>query len=150
MPITKNDGVRIHWEEWGSGEPVLLIHGLSYSLDLWWRLIPSLAERYRVIAHDNRGVGGSDVPPGPYDLSTMAADAAAVLRAAGVERAHVIAASLGGMIGQHLALEHPALVRSLVLGCTACGGPDTVPRDPEIDAILLGRNEMDAAAAARA
>ena len=113
---------RIYWESHGAGEPVLLIMGLSFTLDMWYRVLPELARRYRVIVFDNRGVGRSDVPRGPYRISRMAKDAMAVLDAAQVESAHVMGASMGGMIAQELALRCPERVRSLLLGCTSCGG----------------------------
>jgi len=122
MPYATNAGVRLYWEEHGSGPPVLLIMGLSFTHEMWFRVLPCLTGRYRVILYDNRGVGRSDVPPGPYWMPDMAADAAAVLAAAGADRAHVVGASMGGMIAQELALRQPRLVRSLLLGCTSHGG----------------------------
>ncbi|HEX8184688.1 MAG TPA: alpha/beta fold hydrolase, partial [Blastocatellia bacterium] len=68
MPYADNEGTKLYWEERGSGEPLLLIMGLGYTLDMWHRILPALAEHYRVIAFDNRGVGRSDVPPGPYTM----------------------------------------------------------------------------------
>ncbi|MBV8070330.1 MAG: alpha/beta fold hydrolase [Acidobacteriaceae bacterium] len=122
MPYVENEGARIYWNEAGSGPPVLLIMGLSFSHEMWFRVVPDLTQSYRVILHDNRGVGRSDAPRGPYTIAQMARDAAAVLSAAGVSQAHVIGASMGGMIAQELALQRPELVRSLLLGCTSHGG----------------------------
>ena len=122
MPYVTNLGTRIYWEEHGQGEPVLAIMGLSFSLDMWHRTAPHLARKFRVILFDNRGVGRSDVPRGPYLIRRMASDAARVLDAAGVQSAHVMGASMGGMIAQELALRSPERVRSLLLGCTWCGG----------------------------
>jgi pimeloyl-ACP methyl ester carboxylesterase len=122
MPYAVNRGVRIYWEEQGTGTPVLLIMGLSFTMDMWFRIVPALATKHRVIFFDNRGVGRSDVPRGPYTMRTLAEDAIAVLNAANVEEpVHLIGASMGGMISQELALRYPALIRSLVLACTACG-----------------------------
>ncbi|MGD0932289.1 MAG: alpha/beta hydrolase, partial [Candidatus Korobacteraceae bacterium] len=112
MPCTNSNGCRIHWEESGAGDPLLLIMGLGYSHEMWHRTRPAMAEHYRTIVYDNRGVGKSDLPPGPYPIAQMADDAAAVLDAAGVELAHVYGISMGGMIAQELALKHPARVRS--------------------------------------
>jgi hypothetical protein len=89
MPFVENQGARLYWDEQGSGEPLLLIMGLSYPSYMWHRSHPVLAQRYRTIALDNRGVGQSDTPPGVYSIPLMASDAAAVLDAAGVETAHV-------------------------------------------------------------
>jgi pimeloyl-ACP methyl ester carboxylesterase len=122
MPYANNQGVRIWWEEMGVGEPVLAIMGLSFPLEMWHRTAPKLARKHRVILFDNRGVGRSDVPPGPYLIRRMASDARAVLDAAGAPSAVVMGASMGGMIAQELALCHPERIRALILGCTWCGG----------------------------
>src|SRR6185503_21063399 len=119
---TASDGARLHWESHGSGDPVLLIMGLGSNAYGWHRTIPWLAERYETITFDNRGTGRSDVPDGPYAIAQLAADAAAVLDAAGHASAHVVGASLGGMIAQRFALSFPERVRSLVLVCTTPGG----------------------------
>jgi pimeloyl-ACP methyl ester carboxylesterase len=136
MPFLENQGVKISWDDQGRGEPVLLIMGLGWASALWHRSRPVLSERYRTIAFDNRGVGLSDVPAGPYAIATMASDAVAVLDAAEVQTAHVFGMSMGGMIAQEFALQYPGRVRSLILGCTAAGGPKAVPADPEVLAAL--------------
>jgi 3-oxoadipate enol-lactonase len=130
------NGTPIYWDARGRGEPLLLIMGLGATSDWWHRVAPILAEDYRVILFDNRGVGRSGVPAGPYAIATMAADAAAVLDAAGVESAHVFGASMGGYIAQELALGHPSRVRSLILGCTSCGGRDAVIAAAEVRSTL--------------
>ncbi len=122
MPYVESAGARIYWEEHGSGDPVLLIMGMTLTIEMWHRTLPRLARRYRTIVFDNRGVGRSGAPPGSYSIPKMAEDAAAVLDAAGVATAHVIGASMGGMVAQEFALRWPARVRSLVLACTTCGG----------------------------
>ncbi len=137
MPFAENQGARIYWDEQEHGEPVLLIMGLGWSSALWHRSRPILSTRYRTIALDNRGVGRSSVPPGPYSIRLMAQDAAAVLDAAGVQSAHVFGVSMGGMIAQEFALEYPNRVRSLILGCTAAGGPKAVRASPEVLDILM-------------
>ena len=142
MPYADNDGTKIYWEERGSGDPLLLIMGLGYTLEMWHRTMPALAEHYTVIAFDNRGVGRSDVPPGPYNIPTMASDAAAVMDAAEIDAAHVFGVSMGGMIAQEFALRYPGRVRSLVLGCTTCGGPRASAADPEVINALLARATM--------
>jgi len=137
MSFVENQGAKIYWDEKGSGEPLLLIMGLSYPSYMWHRTRPLLAKRFRTIALDNRGVGQSDVPPGPYSIALMASDAAAVLDAAGVQGAHVFGVSMGGMIAQEFALQYPDRVFSLILGCTASGGPHAVPPEPAAMQALM-------------
>jgi 3-oxoadipate enol-lactonase len=140
MPFVENKSAKLYWDEQGSGEPLLLIMGLSYPSNMWHRSRPILAERFRTIALDNRGVGQSDAPPGVYSIRLMASDAAAVLDAAGIESAHVFGVSMGGMIAQEFALQYPRRVRSLILGCTAAGGHHAVQAEPEALGTLLRRD----------
>jgi pimeloyl-ACP methyl ester carboxylesterase len=109
---------------------------------MWHRTTPLVSKHFRTILLDNRGVGRSDVPPGPYPIATMAADAAAVLDAAGVESADVYGVSMGGMIAQEFALQYPSRVRKLILGCTACGGPKVVRAEAEVNQVLMMRGSM--------
>ena len=123
----------ISWREQGPiekdapGEPVLLIMGLGASSRLWFRLLPWIARRHRAIVFDTRGTGDSSPVRGRLSMRDLAHDARAVLDDAGVESAHVLGASMGGMIAQHLALEDRARVRSLTLACTTPGGRSGVP-----------------------
>jgi pimeloyl-ACP methyl ester carboxylesterase len=96
--------------------------GLSFTHEMWFRILPWLVDRYRVVLFDNRGMGRSSVPSGPYSIRKMARDAVAVLRAADIPAAHVVGASMGGMIAQELALAQPAMVQSLTLACTSHSG----------------------------
>jgi pimeloyl-ACP methyl ester carboxylesterase len=145
MAFAERDGVRLYWEEAGSGDPVLLIMGLGMNATGWWRTIPVLAAAgLRVLAFDNRGVGRSDRPEGPYSAAMLADDAVAILDDAGLERAHVYGISLGGMIAQEVALRHPARVRALVLGATTAGGNLGVPADEATLAFFRRRGEMTA------
>jgi pimeloyl-ACP methyl ester carboxylesterase len=139
MPFVENQGTKIYWDEQGQGAPILLIMGLGYGSLMWHRSRPVLAQCYRTLAFDNRGVGMSDVPPGPYSIATMAGDAAAVLDAAGVASAHVFGVSMGGMIAQEFALQFPRRTRSLTLGCTSPGGPSAVRAESNVIDILLAR-----------
>jgi 3-oxoadipate enol-lactonase len=150
MAFAENQKARIYWDEEGQGEPILLIMGLAYPSVMWYRTRPLLASRYRTVALDNRGIGQSDVPQGPYPIALMASDAAAVLDAAGVESAHIFGISMGGMIAQEFALQYPARVRSLILGCTAAGGPTAVRAEPEAIQMLMSRAKMSPEQAAEA
>jgi pimeloyl-ACP methyl ester carboxylesterase len=120
--VRATDGCRIHYEVTGrrSSPPVLMIQGLGMDKHGWVLQRLAFSWRYRVIAFDNRGSGRSDKPTGHYDLYQMAQDAVAVLDAAGVDRAHVVGASMGGAIAQIVGVMHPDRVRSLALVCTAC------------------------------
>jgi len=111
MPFVENLGARIYWDEEGSGAPLLMIMGLGWTSHAWHRSRPVLSKQYRTIALDNRGVGRSEAPAGPYSMPQMAADAAAVLNAARVNAAHVFGVSMGGMIAQEFALQFPNKVR---------------------------------------
>jgi 3-oxoadipate enol-lactonase len=114
--VTRPDGAEIAWYDEGSGFPVLLVMGLAYPAAAWFRQVPVLAERHRVLTVDNRGAGGSAGAPGaPYTVELMADDCLAVLDAAGVDQAHVVGISMGGLMAQELALSHPERVRSLTL-----------------------------------
>src|SRR5437660_6177948 len=150
MAFVENQAARIYWDERGQDEPILFIMGLGYPSAMWHRTRPALAARYRTIALDNRGAGRSDTPPGPYSIRLMASDAAAVLDAAGIESAHVFGVSMGGMIAQEVALQYPKRVRSLILGCTAAGGPHVVKAEPEVNQLLMSRGNLSPEEAAEA
>jgi 3-oxoadipate enol-lactonase len=117
-----DDGIRIHYDVFGArnGPPVLMIQGLGADSRGWFAQRMAVGRHYRGIVFDNRGVGRSGKPLGPYDLEQMAADAIAVLDAAGYDSAHVMGASMGGVIAQIMAVRYPDRIRSLVLACTAC------------------------------
>ncbi len=132
----------MHWDSAGGGPPVLLITGLGLSGGAWWRTVPVLERRFRVITFDSRGVGRSKSSTYAYTTEAMADDAVSVLDAAGVERAHVYGFSLGGMVAQQLALRYPERVRALVLGATHPGGPRAFAPDDEAVAFFRRRPEL--------
>lgn len=111
-----------------AGAPwAILVHGLGYGRWGWEPVVAPLAERFRLLLLDNRGIGSSDVPEGPYTAAAMAVDVLAVLDHAGAGEAHVIGTSLGGMIAQEVAIARPDRVRGLVLVSTTPGGEDAFP-----------------------
>ncbi len=141
--------VRIAWERHGSGAPLILIHGLGYARWGWEPVLPGLAERFDVVLFDNRGIGESDAPPGPYTAGEMADDAIQVLDEAGVDRAHVVGTSLGGMVAQELALGYPDRVDRLVLACTTPGGPKANPMPQQTLTLMAEAAKLEPAVALR-
>jgi pimeloyl-ACP methyl ester carboxylesterase len=137
MLRARNGDVELAYELLGDGPSLLLIQGLGYGGRGWGPMLDLLAEDFTVAAFDNRGFGASDVPPGPYTVGELAEDARAVLDAAGFERAHVVGASLGGMVAQELALAHPERVDRLVLACTTPGGLSSYPMPAKTASLML-------------
>lgn len=118
MPTATVGDIEIWYEEHGSGHPLLMIMGLATDSTAWAFQFPDFSKRYRAIAFDNRGVGRTSKPSGPYSIHQMADDAKGLLDVLGIRRAHVLGVSMGGMIAQELALRHPESVSALVLACT--------------------------------
>jgi 3-oxoadipate enol-lactonase len=138
MSTTTIGPIELYYEEHGSGDPLLLIMGLAADSQAWMFQIPDFAARYRTIAFDNRGVGRSSKPIGPYTIHAMADDAAGLLDALDIARAHVVGVSMGGMIAQELALRHPERVRGLVLACTFPEPDADVERQREFSIARFG------------
>jgi 3-oxoadipate enol-lactonase len=145
VSVTTNDDVTLWWAAEGDGGiPLLLIQGLGYTADLWYRILPGLSAERRTIRFDNRGVGRSSVPPTPWTIEEMADDAIDVLDAAEVDRAHVFGVSMGGLVAQEVALREPGRVTSLVLGCTQPGGRGAVRMEPAAATMLMDRTPRSA------
>jgi 3-oxoadipate enol-lactonase len=115
------DDLELHYEERGSGRPLLLVPGIPAVADDWGPLAERLSGSRHVVAYDNRGSGRSTVTPGPYSIAGLASDAIALLDFLEIESADVFGMSMGGMIAQEMALSRPQRVDRLVLGCTHCG-----------------------------
>jgi 3-oxoadipate enol-lactonase len=135
--VAANGGVRIAYEVRGSGDPLLLMQGLGYGRWGWEPVVDAFADELRVLFYDNRGIGESDVPAGPYTARQLAEDAVAVLDAEEVERADVVGTSLGGMAAQELAIGFPDRVNRLVLACTTPGGLTSHPMPQQTVELML-------------
>ncbi len=123
MPTLSANGLTLRYRIVGQGPALLLIRGLGRCLEYWLDLVPCLAAHFQVVLMDNRGVGGSSRPRGPWSVADMAQDTAALLRALDLGPVAVFGLSLGGMIAQELAMSHPSLVSRLAIGASSAGGP---------------------------
>jgi 3-oxoadipate enol-lactonase len=133
MAVIGVGDIELSYERAGAGPPLLLIMGMSGTALSWGEpFLEELRRDFDVIAYDHRGVGASSRLEGPLTIRQMAADAAGLLDALALDCAHVLGISMGGMIAQELALARPALIRTLALGCTYCGGPGSVHIDPRV------------------
>ncbi|MEQ6899331.1 alpha/beta fold hydrolase [Microbacterium sp. KR10-403] len=138
-PAGTADGAALAWEQHGTGEPLLLIPGQAVSRRTWDLIVPALAERFRVIAYDHRGIGASTLgDPAEWSTRMLAADAVAVLDAAGADRAHIVGHSMGGRIGQWLAIDAPARLASLTLISATPGDARGMPRPDAATRALAG------------
>jgi pimeloyl-ACP methyl ester carboxylesterase len=153
MPdLTTDDRVRLHFEETGSGTPLLFVHEFAGDLRSWEPQIAHFSRRYRCIAYNARGYPPSDVPSdvAAYSQARAVTDSVAVLDALEVERAHVVGLSMGGFCALHLGLDHPDRALSLVVaGCGYGAAPEA--REPfrrECEAIAAAFREEGSAAVA--
>lgn len=122
MPRFEHDGCDFHYELRGEGPRVLFLNGSGASIASSGPLINALAKTANVLVHDQRGLGETSVPPGPYSMAQYAADAKALLDHVGWSTANVVGISFGGMVAQEFAVTWPAMVERLVLMCTSAGG----------------------------
>jgi 3-oxoadipate enol-lactonase len=147
--IADSQGVKIAYEILGDGEPLTLVHGLAYDRAGWGRFPELLAEHFRVVLLDNRGVGESDAPAGPYAVAQMAQDVAAVLDDAGIERTNLFGVSLGGYVAQEFTLTYPERVTKLVLASSAPGGSKAHPMPESTQQVFARYPTMEREAGLR-
>jgi len=152
MPKIRVGDHELHYERAGSGEPLLMIQGMSGTHVSWGEpLLAPLRESFDVIAFDNRGIGLSAPVDGSFTIVEMAEDAAGLMDELEIESAHVVGISMGGMIAQDMALGEPGRLRSLTLGCTYCGGPGSqlMPQE-NLEILAAGMRSGDRDKAIRA
>lgn len=119
MPYVKVNDIQMYYEIHGGGEPLVLIVGLGTDISEWDAIIRSLAEKYQVLAFDNRGAGRTDKPDIAYSIEMMADDTAGLMQTLGIQQAHILGISMGGRIALALSLRHPERVKQLVLVSTS-------------------------------
>lgn len=118
MAIATVNGIDIYHRREGDGPDLVLVMGLGAHSGAWLLNAPAFAKHFRVLTFDNRGSGRTSAPDEPYSIAGMADDTAALMDALGIVRAHVLGASMGGMIAQELAIAHPERVERLVIACS--------------------------------
>jgi 3-oxoadipate enol-lactonase len=122
VPHAPVNGIDVYYERRGDGPQLLFLNGSGSSIATSELLINLFANDFDVVVHDQRGLGRSEIPAGPYSMVDYAADAAALLDEIGWERARVVGVSFGGMVAQELAVTWPERVERLALLCTSPGG----------------------------
>jgi len=136
MAKTKVKDSEIAYGMDGSGECLVLIGGFTMVKESWESQVAELARRFRVITFDNRGVGETTVPPGPFTIEDMAADTVGLMDALGIDSAHIFGVSMGGLIAQILSLDYPDRVKKVALGCTTHGGRHAIQPEKAVMAVL--------------
>ncbi len=158
MPFDQVGDLQMYWERHGTGDPVLFINGTGGDLRFMGPLhAHPLSRRFDALFYDQRGLGQTSIPEGPYSMHQYGDDAARLIEHIGWERCHVVGVSFGGMVAQELALRHPHLVEKVVLCCTSSGGEggssfdllqlEDLPRDQALAkrvGVLDSRNDTDA------
>jgi 3-oxoadipate enol-lactonase len=126
MTTLSANGIEINYRDQGDGpKTILFVNGLGDDLDTWSNQVPAFLDAgYRVVTFDNRGVGATSMPPGPYTTEMFANDAKALVDHLGLSHFHLLGISMGGMIAQEYALRYPEDIASVTLACTyAAPGP---------------------------
>jgi pimeloyl-ACP methyl ester carboxylesterase len=143
VPIVSVNGIDVYYERWGSGPRLLFLNGSGSTLASSEPLIRPFTEHFDVVAHDQRGLGRTSVPAGPYSMADYAADAAGLLDTLGWDRCRVVGVSFGGMVAQEFAATWPERVERLALVCTSPGG-DGGASYPLHELAALGAEERAA------
>jgi pimeloyl-ACP methyl ester carboxylesterase len=123
MPVAKVGEISLCYKVTGEGQPLILITGFASAQNLWYSQVRAFSRSFRVVTFDNRGFGKSDKPPGPYTTKMLAGDTFALMDRLGIEKAHILGGSMGGMAAQEMAIDHPGRLNKLILSSTSAGGP---------------------------
>jgi pimeloyl-ACP methyl ester carboxylesterase len=137
MPTAAVNGIDIYYQLHGQGPRLTLIEGLGYHRWMWYKQVPAFSRHFTTLVYDNRGVGRSSKPPGPYTHEQNAEDLAGLFDHLGWEHSHVLGVSMGGFIAQVFTLAHPALVNRLVLVATGFGGTKMIPVPQEAAKAMM-------------
>lgn len=124
MPFAQSNGIRVNYEIYGEGEPIVLISGLGSPLGSWTTQIPIYSEKFKVIVFDNRGVGKSEITGPGFTIEDMADDTVGLLDSLGIDSASFVGKSMGGMITQRIGIKYPERVNKLVIGCSSASRDD--------------------------
>jgi 3-oxoadipate enol-lactonase len=151
MPVADFDDVTIRYLDEGKadGPPVVFVHSLGVTLKLWDRIVPLLSDRYRLVRMDNRGHGGSSVPPAPYTIGRLTRDLERLIEHLGLDRPVVVGLSIGGQMAQALAAKRPGWLRGVVLAATGLKIANPQMWQGRIETVKAGGVEALADAAAK-
>ena len=136
MPKVKVNGINIGYGVDGYGEPLILLMGFSGGRRHWFFQMHAFKKHYQVVTIDNRGVGDTDKPSESYDIEAMADDTIGVMNHLGIDKAHILGTSLGGVIAQEIAINYPERVRKLILASTHPGGSEMEEARSEMQRAL--------------
>jgi pimeloyl-ACP methyl ester carboxylesterase len=144
IPTINSNGINLYYEIHGDGKPIVMIMGLSANID-WWtpEFLKAIADRFKVIIFDNRDAGRSEKSKEEYAIKTFADDTIGLIDELGIERAHFLGVSMGGMIAQEIALNYPERVKKLVLCSTNCGNPKSkLPSQEVLDVLMQEKPDI--------
>ncbi len=137
MPWMENNGVRIYYELYGYGLPIVFFSGVGGGTWSWYKQISYFEKKYEIVVYDNRGSGRSDKPREPYSMEDFVSDGCAILNKLAMWKVFIVGVSMGGMIAQTFALKYPERVMGMVLGATHCGGSIRIAPSPEVLACFM-------------
>ena len=145
MNFAKINGLRLSYQIYGTGFPIIFIHGYGAKKEIWKTQVADIRKKFQAITFDIRGTGESDRPNIPYTMKLLADDVKGLMDFIGLERVHLIGRSFGGMIAQHFVLQYPEKVKKLVLIATNFGRTDPdwveIPKNGRLEEIELIKHD---------